>query len=45
MLHLSSRQSIEVEARMTTVERALEYCALDQEPPAQVSPAHRPPPN
>ena len=30
---------------MTSVERVLEYCALDQEPPAQVSPKYRPPPN
>ena len=28
---------------MTSVERVLEYCALDQEPPAQVSPKYRPP--
>ena len=30
---------------MTAVERVLEYCALDQEPPAQVPPDRRPPPN
>ena len=45
MLRLSSRQPMEVETRMTAVERVLEYCALDQEPPAQASLAHRPPPN
>ncbi len=30
---------------MTSVERVLEYCALDQEPPAQLSPKSRPPTN
>jgi ATP-binding cassette subfamily C (CFTR/MRP) protein 4 len=30
---------------MTSVERVLEYCALDQEPPAQVPPKYRPPNN
>jgi ABC-type multidrug transport system fused ATPase/permease subunit len=30
---------------MTSVERVLEYCSLDQEPPAQVSSKHRPPTN
>jgi ATP-binding cassette subfamily C (CFTR/MRP) protein 4 len=30
---------------MTAVERVLEYCSLDQEPPAQVSPKNRPPMN
>ena len=30
---------------MTSVERVLEYCALEQEPPAQVPPKHRPPTN
>lgn len=29
---------------MTAIERVLEYCSLEQEPPAQVSPDHRPPP-
>jgi ATP-binding cassette subfamily C (CFTR/MRP) protein 4 len=28
---------------MTAVERVLEYCSLDQEPPAQVPPDRRPP--
>ena len=28
---------------MTSVERILEYCALDQEPPAQVPQEHQPP--
>ena len=30
---------------MTSVERVLEYCALEQEPPAQLPPQHRPPVN
>lgn len=30
---------------MTSVERILEYCSLDQEPPAQVPPKNRPPNN
>jgi ATP-binding cassette subfamily C (CFTR/MRP) protein 4 len=30
---------------MTSVERVLEYCSLDQEPPAQVPPKYRPPTN
>ena len=37
------RQSVQVETQMTSVERVLEYCALDQEPPAQVAPACQPP--
>jgi len=40
-----SRQSVEVESHMTSVERVLEYCELEQEPPAQVPPKHRPPTN
>ena len=28
---------------MTAVERVVEYCSLDQEPPAQISPDRRPP--
>jgi ATP-binding cassette subfamily C (CFTR/MRP) protein 4 len=39
------RQSVAVESQMTSVERVLEYCSLDQEPPAQVSPKNRPPMN
>ena len=39
------RQSIQVETQMTSVERVLEYCSLDQEPPAQVSPKNQPPMN
>ncbi|CAF3238457.1 unnamed protein product [Rotaria sp. Silwood2] len=45
LLQWTIRQSVEVETQMTSVERILEYCALDQEPPAQVSPKHRPPIN
>ncbi len=30
---------------MTSAERVLEYCKLDQEPPAQVPPKYRPPNN
>jgi ATP-binding cassette subfamily C (CFTR/MRP) protein 4 len=43
--HARSRQSVEVETQMTSVERVLEYCELDQEPPAQVPPKYRPPVN
>lgn len=41
----SYRQSVVVETQMTSVERVLDYCSLDQEPPAQVSPDLRPPPS
>ncbi len=37
--------TVEIETEMTAVERVLEYCSLDQEPPAQVLPEHRPPSN
>ena len=40
-----SRQSVEIETQMTSVERVLEYCVLDQEPPSQSSSKHRPPTN
>jgi ATP-binding cassette subfamily C (CFTR/MRP) protein 4 len=44
--HQHSRQSVAVETQMTAVERVLEYCALDQEPPAQLPPHFpRPPAN
>jgi ATP-binding cassette subfamily C (CFTR/MRP) protein 4 len=35
------RQSVAVETQMTSVERVLEYCSLDQEPPAKISNNHR----
>lgn len=44
LITLSFRLSVELETRMTSVERVLEYCTLPQEPPAQVPPNHRPPP-
>ncbi len=34
---------MDVESQMTAVERVLEYCSMDQEPSAQVSPDRRPP--
>ena len=43
MTHACFRQSVECETQMTAVERVLEYCELDQEPPAQVPPKHQPP--
>jgi ABC-type multidrug transport system fused ATPase/permease subunit len=43
--NIFSRQSVEVETQMTSVERVLEYCELDQEPPAQLPPKYRPPTN
>ncbi|CAF0797585.1 unnamed protein product [Rotaria sordida] len=45
LLQWTIRQSVVVETQMTSVERVLEYCALDQEPPAQVPHDHRPPPS
>jgi len=40
-----SRQSVEVETQMTSIERILEYCSLEQEPPAQLPSNHQPPIN
>ncbi|CAF3840294.1 unnamed protein product, partial [Rotaria sp. Silwood1] len=45
LLQWTIRQSVEVETQMTSVERILEYCALDQESPAQVPSKYRPPTN
>ena len=45
LFNWSIRQSVTVETQMTAVERILEYCSLEQEPPAQVLPKHRPPSN
>jgi ABC-type multidrug transport system fused ATPase/permease subunit len=39
------RQSVVVETQMTAVERVLDYCFLDQEPPAQVPENFQPPRN
>ncbi|CAF2965891.1 unnamed protein product [Rotaria sp. Silwood2] len=39
------RMTVYIETDMTAVERVLEYCSLDQEPPAQVSVKNRPPSN
>ncbi|CAF4347407.1 unnamed protein product, partial [Adineta steineri] len=44
-LQWTIRLSVDVETQMTAVERVLEYCSLEQEPPAQVSSDHRPPSN
>ncbi|CAF2103986.1 unnamed protein product [Rotaria magnacalcarata] len=43
LLQWTIRLSVELETRMTSVERVLEYCSLEQEPPAQVPPNRRPP--
>ncbi|CAF2964611.1 unnamed protein product [Rotaria sp. Silwood2] len=40
-----SRQSVEVETQMTSVERILEYCSLEQEPSNQLSFKYRSPAN
>ncbi|CAF3968250.1 unnamed protein product [Rotaria sordida] len=45
LLQWTIRLSVYLETRMTSVERVLDYCSLDQEPPAQVSPNRRPPSN
>ncbi|CAF4106552.1 unnamed protein product, partial [Adineta steineri] len=44
LLQWTIRQSVEVETQMTAVERILEYCALDQEPPAKL-PSNQTPPH
>ncbi|CAF1123285.1 unnamed protein product [Rotaria sordida] len=45
LLQWAIRSSVDLETEMTSVERVLDYCSLDQEPPAQVSPNRRPPSN
>ena len=40
-----SRQSVEVETQMTSVERVLEYSSLEQEPLLQLPSKHHPPSN
>lgn len=37
------RLSVDVESQMTSIERVLEYCSIDEEPSAQVSADRRPP--
>ncbi|CAF3989329.1 unnamed protein product [Rotaria sp. Silwood2] len=43
LLQWAIRQSVQLETQMTSIERILDYCALEQEPPAQVSPNDQPP--
>ncbi|CAF4062922.1 unnamed protein product, partial [Adineta steineri] len=45
LLQWTIRLSVDVETEMTAVERVLEYCALDQEPPAQLPSNFTPPHN
>ncbi|CAF0900141.1 unnamed protein product [Rotaria sordida] len=45
LLQWTIRQSVVIETQMTSVERVLDYCSLDQEPPAQVPHDLRPPSN
>ncbi|CAF4018606.1 unnamed protein product [Rotaria sordida] len=45
LLQLTIRLSIDLETRMTSIERILDYCSLDEEPPAQVPRNRRPPSN
>ncbi|CAF4224207.1 unnamed protein product, partial [Rotaria magnacalcarata] len=42
LMQWSIRQSVELETQMTSIERVLEYCLLEQEPPAQAPPKYRP---
>ncbi|CAF3348781.1 unnamed protein product [Rotaria sp. Silwood2] len=42
---LHNKQSVEVETQMTSVERILEYCSLEQEPSNQLSFKYRSPAN
>ncbi|CAF3686749.1 unnamed protein product [Rotaria sordida] len=45
LLQWAIRSSVDLETEMTSVERVLDYCSLDQEPPAQAPPNRRPPSN
>ncbi|CAF4506259.1 unnamed protein product [Rotaria sp. Silwood2] len=45
LLQWAIRQSVVIETEMTSVERVLDYCSLDQESPAQVPLDLRPPPS
>ncbi|CAF3686894.1 unnamed protein product [Rotaria socialis] len=43
LLQWTIKQSVNLETQMTAVERVLEYCNLEQEPPAEVPVDQRPP--